>query len=46
MMKVSLKCREAAEIIGVSGRTMRRWRERYQEVGYDGRCDYRTRQQV
>lgn len=27
---------EAAEIIGVSDRTMRRWRERYEEHGYDG----------
>lgn len=27
---------EAAEIIGVSDRTMRRWRQNYQEHGYDG----------
>ena len=26
----------AAEIIGVTDRTMRRWRERYEEFGYDG----------
>jgi transposase len=32
----SLKWWEAAEIIGVSDRTMRRWRERYQEHGDDG----------
>jgi len=32
---------EAAEIIGVSDRTMRRWRERYQEFGYDGLYDRR-----
>jgi len=31
-----LKWWEAAEIIGVSDRTMRRWRQRYQEHGYDG----------
>ena len=27
---------EAAEIIGVSDRTMRRWRERLEKHGYDG----------
>lgn len=27
---------QAAEIIGVSARTMRRWRERLEEGGYDG----------
>jgi hypothetical protein len=32
---------EAAEIIGVSDRTMRRWRERLQEHGYDGLTDRR-----
>jgi transposase len=37
----NLKWWEAAEIIGVSDRTMRRWRERYQEFGYDGLCDRR-----
>jgi len=31
----SLKWWEAAEIIGVSDRTMRPWRERYQDNGYD-----------
>ena len=35
-MAGSLKWWEAAEIIGVFDRTMRRWRERYQEGGYDG----------
>jgi transposase-like protein len=34
---------EAAEIIGVSDRTMRRWRERYQEGGYNGPYDRRKR---
>ncbi|MGH9455883.1 MAG: helix-turn-helix domain-containing protein [Terriglobia bacterium] len=32
--------REVAEIIGVSDRTMRRWR-RCEKHGYDGLCDYR-----
>ena len=32
---------QAAEIIGVSGRTMRRWKERYEEHGYDGLYDRR-----
>ena len=40
-MAGSLKWWEAAEIIGVSDRTMRRWRERYEEGGYDGLYDYR-----
>ena len=42
-MAGSLKFWEAAEIIGVSDRTMRRWRERYQEGGYDGLYDRRKR---
>jgi transposase len=32
---------EAAEIIGVTDRTMRRWRERLEEHGYDGLGDRR-----
>jgi transposase len=40
-MAGSLKWWEAAEIIGVTDRTMRRWRERYQEHGYDGLYDRR-----
>lgn len=32
---------QAAEIIGVSDRTMRRWKERYEEYGYDGLYDRR-----
>ena len=32
---------EAAEIAGVTDRTMRRMRERYQEFGYDGLFDQR-----
>jgi transposase len=35
---------EAAEIIGVSDRTMRRWRQRYQKHGYDGLYDHRKGQ--
>src|ERR1043165_9829057 len=31
----------AAEILGISDRSMRRWRERYQEHGYDGLFDRR-----
>src|SRR5215467_7978980 len=40
-MAGKLKWWEAAEIIGVSDRSMRRWRERYEEFGYDGLCDRR-----
>jgi transposase len=32
---------QAAEIIGISDRHMRRWRERYEEEGYDGLFDRR-----
>src|SRR3954469_3793759 len=32
---------QAAEIIGVSARTMRRWRERLEQGGYDGLADRR-----
>lgn len=38
-----LKWWEAAEIIGVTDRTMRRWRERYREHGYSGLWDCRKR---
>ena len=34
---------QAAEIIGVSPRTMRRWRGRYEEYGYDGLFDRRLK---
>jgi transposase len=37
---------EAAEIIGVCDRTMRRMRERYQEFGYDGLFDQRRRKRT
>ena len=32
---------QAAEIFGLSDRSMRRWRERYEEFGYDGLFDRR-----
>jgi transposase len=32
---------QAAEIIGISDRSMRRWRERYEKHGYDGLLDRR-----
>jgi transposase len=34
---------QAAEILGVSCRTMRRWKQRYQQHGYDGVFDRRRR---
>jgi transposase len=34
---------QAAEIIGISGRQMRRWYQRYQEFGYDGLFDRRLK---
>jgi transposase len=37
---------EAAEIIGVCDRTMRRMRERYQEFGYDGLFDQRRQKRI
>ena len=42
-MAGKLKWWEAAEIIGVTDRTMRRWRERYLEHGYSGLWDHRKR---
>jgi transposase len=42
-MAGSLKWWEAAEIIRISDRTMRQWRERYKEGGYDGLYDRRKR---
>jgi transposase len=35
---------QAAEIIGISDRSMRRWRQRYEEHGYDGLFDRRRGQ--
>jgi len=42
-MAGKLKWWEAAEIIGVTDRTMRRWRQQYQEQGYSGLWDCRKR---
>jgi transposase len=42
-MAGKLRWWEAAEIIGVTDRTIRRWRERYQEHGYSGLWDHRKR---
>jgi transposase len=42
-MAGSLKWWEAAEIIGVTDRTMRRWRARYEAHGYDGLFGRRKR---
>jgi len=35
---------EAAEILGITDRTMRRWRCKYEKYGYDGLYDYRKQQ--
>jgi len=40
MAKKITSC-QAAEIIGISDRSMRRWRQRYEEHGYDGLFDRR-----
>lgn len=33
---------QASEILGISTRSMRRWKQRYEEQGYDGLLDRRT----
>lgn len=43
-MAGKLKWWEAAEILGITDRQLRRIRERYAEHGYDGLYDYRKRQ--
>ena len=43
-MAGKLKWWEAAEILGITDRQLRRIRERHAEQGYDGRYDYRKRQ--
>ena len=40
-MSGALQWYEAAEILGVSSRTMRRWKWRYEAFGYDGLFDRR-----
>ena len=42
-MSGQIKWFQVAEIIGVSPRTMRRWRRRYEEYGYDGLYDRRRK---
>lgn len=42
-MSGELKWIEAAEIIGISDRSMRRWRDRYKKHGYDGLYDRRNK---
>ena len=34
---------EAAEILGITDRQMRRWKRRYEEYGYDGLYDRRKK---
>jgi transposase-like protein len=41
-MAGKLKWGDAAEILGVTDRSLRRWRKRYEEHGYDGLYDHRT----
>src|SRR3974377_118056 len=43
-MAKKITCGQAAEIIGISDRQMRRWHERYEEHGYDGLFDRRRGQ--
>jgi transposase len=38
-----IKWWQAAELIGISERQMRRWRKRYEEEGYQGLLDRRRR---
>ena len=40
-MANKIRWRDAAEIIGVTDRTMRRWRERLEAEGYSGLVDRR-----
>ena len=35
---------QAAEILGISARQMRRWKQRYEKYGYDGLYDRRRQQ--
>ena len=43
-MSGKLKWWEAAEIIGITDRTMLRWRDKYEEHGYSGLWDHRKGQ--
>lgn len=42
VMSGEIKWYEAADIIAISPRSLRRWRRRYEEFGYDGLFDRRT----
>ncbi len=42
-MSGRLKWYQAAKVLGISDRQMRRWRRRYQEHGYEGLFDRRRR---
>ena len=42
-MDERLKWYEAAEILGISDRQMRRWKVRYERFGYDGLFDRRQK---
>jgi transposase len=42
-MSGELQWWQAAEILGISCRSMRRWKQRYQQHGYDGLFDRRRR---
>jgi len=41
-MSGELKWIEAADILGMRPRSLRRWRQRYEEYGYDGLFDRRS----
>jgi transposase len=38
-----LKWYQAAEVLGISDRQMRRWKRRYEQWGYDGLIDRRQK---
>jgi len=40
-MAGKLKWMDAADVLGISDRSLRHWRERYQQHGYDGLYDRR-----
>ena len=43
-MSGAINWMQAAEILGMSDRQLRRWRKRWDKCGYDGLFDHRTRQ--
>ena len=40
-MAKSITCWQVAETLGISDRSMRRWRKRHEQYGYDGLFDGR-----